>query len=852
MKKIFGMQTLILIAAASVLFFCGCKKVHDKTTVSIMVKGDANVTSQETTITAVKNDKWVIVKTKLPTLTFEENYELDSWHLTDANGAVLKDNDTFATDTVIFAVSKRSQITVTIAGDANVILPANKTVTIDKGEKWATVKTKLPTLGFQENYELDKWVLSGSSDAIAASYAFNGEEILYAVSKAKGTPPPPAPDKITIAVKGDPNVTALTKTSIEADKGEKWATVKTKLPTLGFQENYELDKWVLSGSSDAIAASYAFNGEEILYAVSKAKGTPPPPAPDKITIAVKGDPNVTALTKTSIEEDKGEKWATVKTKLPTLGFKENYELDKWVLSGSSTAVEDFYAFNGEEILYAVSKAKGTPPPPAPDKITIAVKGDPNITALTKTSIEADKGEKWATVKTKLPTLTFKENYELDKWVLSGSSDAIVDSYAFNGGETIFAVAKHSQVTVTITGDSNVIVPANKTVTIDKGENWATVKTKLPTLGFKENYELDKWVLSGLSDAIADSYEFNGEETIFAVSKRSQVTITIAGDEDTVHLPTNKTFMVDKGSTLTEIKNNIEIQNAMAMVKPQEYYGDPIVWYLSDENGEKLEEYTGTFNADTTLYAVAKLKPTPATQFDITSDGIILEIKGDDQVLVIPEEINGTPVTAISINLNLRPRFVRELRLPKTLQHIARGAFDSWNITKLTIQTENISFKMKGVKIQELVLADTVKTIGMATFSNCSDIKKLTLPAGLQRIGSMAFEGCSGISALTLPDELQHIEKEAFKDCHGIKGELNLPAELVTLGYEAFLNCTGITGELRLPSKLKRIESSTFSGCKGITAVRFPSGLEKIDYAAFKNCSGIEEELELPTELQTIG
>ncbi|QEJ98322.1 hypothetical protein [Treponema phagedenis] len=242
MKKIFGMQTLILIAAASVLFFCGCKKVHDKTTVSIMVKGDANVTSQETTITAVKNDKWVIVKTKLPTLTFEENYELDSWHLTDANGAVLKDNDTFATDTVIFAVSKRSQITVTIAGDANVILPANKTVTIDKGEKWATVKTKLPTLGFKENYELDKWVLSGSSDAIVDSYAFNGEEILYAVSKAKGTPPPPAPDKITIAVKGAPNVTTLTKTSIEADKGEKWATVKTKLPTLGFQENYELDK----------------------------------------------------------------------------------------------------------------------------------------------------------------------------------------------------------------------------------------------------------------------------------------------------------------------------------------------------------------------------------------------------------------------------------------------------------------------------------------------------------------------------------------------------------------------------------------------------------------------------------
>ncbi|WP_044635069.1 hypothetical protein [Treponema phagedenis] len=63
----------------------------------------------------------------------------------------------------------------------------------------------------------------------------------------------------------------MTKTSIEADKGEKWATVKTKLPTLTFKDNYELDKWVLSGSNDAIADSYAFNGEEILLCGFKGK-----------------------------------------------------------------------------------------------------------------------------------------------------------------------------------------------------------------------------------------------------------------------------------------------------------------------------------------------------------------------------------------------------------------------------------------------------------------------------------------------------------------------------------------------------------------------------------------------------
>ncbi|QEK00609.1 leucine-rich repeat protein [Treponema phagedenis] len=482
------------------------------------------------------------------------------------------------------------------------------------------------------------------------------------------------------------NVTALTKTSIEADKGEKWATVKTKLPTLTFKDNYELDKWVLSGSNDAIADSYAFNGEEILYAVSKAKGTPPP-APGKITIAVKGDPNVTALTKTSIEADKGEKWATVKTKLPTLGFQENYELDKWVLSGSSDAIVDSYAFNGEEILYAVSKAKGTPPPPAPDKITIAVKGDPNVTALTKTSIEADKGEKWATVKTKLPTLTFKDNYELDKWVLSGSSDAIADSYAFNGGETIFAVAKRSQVTVTIAGNANVNLPANKTVMVDKGSTWSELKekTEIKDVQFADYYELKAWHLTDANGKKLEEYTepFIADTIVYAVAQSK--------------------FTTDGNGTITGYRG----EPPVSLVFPKEIDGKLVTKIGKDA-------FSGRENIK---------------KIDFTNCQNLKEIGENAFKGCI--------------------RIMEELVLPQQLKTIGKKAFyDCQNITnidftscqKLTdIEMSAFSGCIKiGKDIPEpLVLPKQLKTIGEFAFSRCV-MAMFKLPAGIETIGDGAF------------------------------------------------------------------------------------------------------------------
>lgn len=125
-----------------------------------------------------------------------------------------------------------------------------------------------------------------------------------------------------------------------------------------------------------------------------------------------------------------------------------------------------------------------------------------------------------------------------------------------------------------------------------------------------------------------------------------------------------------------------------------------------------------------------------------------------------------------------------------MQTIEREAFCDCNITKLVIEMENITFRSNEVfnhkNIKELVLLDTVKTIG----------------------------------------------QEAFSGCENITGELSLPGGLQIIGQEAFSGCSGIAGELKLPAGLENIYSNAFSECSSITTLTLPEGLQSIELKCF--------------------
>ena len=124
-----------------------------------------------------------------------------------------------------------------------------------------------------------------------------------------------------------------------------------------------------------------------------------------------------------------------------------------------------------------------------------------------------------------------------------------------------------------------------------------------------------------------------------------------------------------------------------------------------------------------------------------------EIIAPSMDVVIPETIDGMPVT-----------------------EIGAGAFEN----KTTIKT--------------LSLPASVKAIGDKAFNLCPALTSVTFAGdGLVTIGESAFNGAQKLAAITLPETLESIGAQAFNGARVLKS-LTIPASVKTIGDWAFANC----------------------------------------------------------------
>ena len=65
---------------------------------------------------------------------------------------------------------------------------------------------------------------------------------------------------------------------------------------------------------------------------------------------------------------------------------------------------------------------------------------------------------------------------------------------------------------------------------------------------------------------------------------------------------------------------------------------------------------------------------------------------------------------------------------------------------------------------EVVVPNSVKTIGAYAFRNCIGITSVVLPDSVQEIPERAFCGCSSLTSVTIPTSAQKIGSCAFNGC----------------------------------------------------------------------------------------
>lgn len=191
------------------------------------------------------------------------------------------------------------------------------------------------------------------------------------------------------------------------------------------------------------------------------------------------------------------------------------------------------------------------------------------------------------------------------------------------------------------------------------------------------------------------------------------------------------------------------------------FTDQAVAYEADDSAHQSQFYKGVYYS---------------WRENDTKDGVILysawNTAGFPEVIELPatREIDGKelPVVGLAADLfnSLGNGTVRNVVVPDTVTTIGEGAFESCK------------------NLESIVLSKRLQEIYRGAFHNCTKLKSIVLPNTMRKIGISAFEGCHSLSSVTLSTGLREIGIWAFNDCPSLKS-ITIPANVTYIGAKAF-------------------------------------------------------------------
>ncbi len=223
---------------------------------------------------------------------------------------------------------------------------------------------------------------------------------------------------------------------------------------------------------------------------------------------------------------------------------------------------------------------------------------------------------------------------------------------------------------------------------------------------------------------------------------------------------------------------------------------------------------------------------------ISISGADNSIAGD---LVIPETIDGKPVTSIGIGAFYGSAKLKSVSLPSGLTKIESSAFAYCrNLTRVNIPPgvttiAPLAFNFCG-NLSDLRISSGVKVIGEGAFTRCASLENVRIPGSVVEIGARAFYSCSKLFNLDLPSSVTTLGESAFSVC-GFTHFL-IPATVTSLGPSVFSGCRQLKKVTISPGNLVNVPQWMFADCALLENVKLPPTVTRIDSHAFAN-SGLK-------------
>ena len=150
------------------------------------------------------------------------------------------------------------------------------------------------------------------------------------------------------------------------------------------------------------------------------------------------------------------------------------------------------------------------------------------------------------------------------------------------------------------------------------------------------------------------------------------------------------------------------------------------------------------------------------------------------------------------------------------------------------------FSDENTEITDLVIPNSVTSIGYSAFYNCSSLTSVTIPNSVTSIGDWTFNKCSGLTSVTIGNSVTSIGDYAFASCSGLTS-IEIPSSVTSIGSYAFYGCSGLTS-VTIPGSVTSIGSYAFDGCSGMKEII--SYINKPFYI-YSNCwGGVDKSIPL--------
>ena len=232
-------------------------------------------------------------------------------------------------------------------------------------------------------------------------------------------------------------------------------------------------------------------------------------------------------------------------------------------------------------------------------------------------------------------------------------------------------------------------------------------------------------------------------------------------------------------------------------------------------------------------------------------------------LVIPDS-----VTSIGNYVFYKCTSLTSIEIPEGVTSIGMEAFygctklkdvyitdlEAWNGISFSNFSSNpmnngANLYLNGELVTDLVIPDSVTSIGNYAFVGCTSLTSITIPNTVTNIGNCAFRGCTNLTSISIPNSVTNIGDYAFYNCANLTS-ITIPDCVATIGDFAFGYCENLTS-IAIPDSVISIGDYAFSSCSNLTSVDFGDGVTSIGDFAFASCTSLAS-VAVPYNVTSIG